>query len=44
MLHVIVARRVRFPDIDLYTLDGFPVCVFQGADDEEGFALRVVRD
>lgn len=43
ILHVVVARRVGLPDIDLDALNGLAVCVLDGADDKERLALGIVR-
>lgn len=42
ILHVIVARGVRLPDIDLHVGDGVAVGIFERADDEERLAFGVV--
>lgn len=42
ILHIIMARRIRLPNIDLHVLHGLPVGIFHRADDEEGLAGGVV--
>ena len=44
VLHIIVARGIGLPDIDLHVGDGVAVGVVDGADDEEGFAGGIVGD
>ena len=44
ILHIVEAVRVRLPDIDLHAFDGLAGRVFQGAEDEAGFAVWVVGD
>lgn len=43
VLHVVVACGVCFPDVDFDVGDRAAGCVFECADDEEGFTLGVVR-
>lgn len=38
ILHIVMARGVRLPDIDLDVLDGPPLCVAQSAHDQQGLA------
>ena len=44
ILHIVEAVGVRLPDVDLDAFDGLAGRVFQGAEDEAGFAVRVVGD
>ena len=44
VLHVVEALRVRLPDVDRGVGDRAAGRVFDGAEDEAGFAFRVVRD
>lgn len=44
VLHVVVARAVRFPDIDFAVLDRGAGDIAEGADHEEGLAGGVMRD
>lgn len=42
MLHVVVARAVRLPDVDLDAFHRAALGVLDGAEAEEGLALRVM--
>lgn len=42
VLHVVVARRVRLPDVNLHALDGLAVGVLERAQDEERLSLGIV--
>lgn len=42
MLHVVHARAVRLPDVDLDSFDRLSLHVFKGAEHEEGLAIRVM--
>ena len=44
MLHVIVARRISFPDVDLAAFDGLAGRVLERAEHEAGLASRVGGD
>lgn len=43
VLDVVVARGIRLPDVDLDALDGLAVDVLDGAQDQQGLAVLVVR-
>ena len=44
VLHVVESLTVGFPDVDFDSFDGGAGGGFEGAEDEAGFAVRVVGD